>query len=153
MGDINLKFKATGTNTAAGVIWLMVGLMNVHQLIIFLKLFPITLLILLNILLDFPLAIYHLTLYKRTYIGISSGVLSIHRNLILRNYKIKFSEISSVRVSKNKLFIIPIDSFPKKEVLIRTNLLYIKDYEKLLEEFNSYGIVVKNLLGDIPRRL
>ncbi|MBP2022480.1 hypothetical protein J2Z44_002301 [Clostridium punense] len=79
---------------------------------------------------------------------IISDYLLIYRGLAIPFYEISFSSISYAEITADKLFIIPVAGFYKKELEIRANLLYRQDFEILLGELTQRGIVVKNLYKD-----
>lgn len=148
MQNIELKFKNSGTHLAAGIIWLVVAIIYSFQLLFFSIFFPLPILFFIIIVLSTMLAIHSLTLPKKTYVKIVSDYLFIYRGLAIPFYEISFSSISYAEITADKLFIIPVAGFYKKELEIRVNLLYRQDFEILLEELTQRGIVVKNLYKD-----
>lgn len=148
MQNIELKFKSSGIHLAAGIIWLVVAIINSFQLLFFSNFFPLPILFFITIVLSTMLAIHFLTLPKKTYVKVTSDYLFIYRDLIIPFYEISFSNISYAEITADKLFIIPVAGFYKKELEIRTNFLYRQDYEILLQELTKRGVIVKNLYKD-----
>lgn len=148
MDNIELKFKSSEIHLVLGIIWLLVAVLNLVPLILVGGFSSFSILILILIVLSTMLAIHFLTLQKKTYVKIVSDYLFIYRDLTIPFYEICLSSIYYAEISGDKLFIIPVAGFYKRELVIRANLLYRQDYELLIQELTKRGVTVKNLYKD-----
>ncbi|MBX4261520.1 hypothetical protein [Clostridium estertheticum] len=149
-----LKFKKKQSVTILGVGWGFISLFWVIFFVVFIVGFKpslkigtvrITTLIMLNIILGFVLGNYYITLSSRAYIKISHKELKIHKGLTRRNQVIKFEDIEEVLLIGEKIVIILMDYCSNKEVVIRSDLMYLKDLDILLNNFSKYNKLIKRL--------
>ena len=107
-----------------------------HALILLLFLFPVFLFAIWF----FVTGVYHLKLNTIDYIRLENGKLSIHKGLFRQRQEVNVDEIEKVYIRNDKwIFILQ----SQKEVEIHINLLFIKDYERLLNIFNNSVLISK----------
>lgn len=148
-----LKFKKNQLYIISGVIFIVVGLIITIVLIAFITSKPALLvgtaimiiLLLTNIILDFTIGKYYLTLSSRTYIKISDRELEIDKGLARRNHVINFQDIDKACFIGEKLVLSLTDNYPNKEIEIRLNLMYLKDLDVLFDTFSKNNILVNKL--------
>lgn len=151
MEGYELKFREKRFIIATGVLWIFISVLYLIMLIFYWGLLKPSFMIG-TIIVSFELSvvfilgliigIYFLCLPSRTYIRITENELAIHKGLVWGNEVIKFHNIQEVRLLGNKMFIIPIYTYLRKEIKIKLDLIYMKDLEILLENFFSKSISV-----------
>ena len=149
-----LKFKKKQSVTLLGVFWAFFSLIWAIFLVIFIAGFKpplkiavvyMIIVMMLNIILGFVLGKYYISLSSRTYIKISHKELKIHKGLAHKNQIIKFEDIEEVRLIGEKIVIILMNYCSNKEVEIRSDLIYLKDLDILLNNFSKNNKLIKRI--------
>jgi uncharacterized membrane protein YdbT with pleckstrin-like domain len=147
-----LKFKKRQSNITLGIIWVICGLFWTSLLIASFTIFKaqlstgtvfFSILIVLNIILDFLLGKHYITFSLQTYIKIYDKELEIHKGLLSKKQFIKFEDIEEVRLIGEKVVIILMNYCSNKEIVIWSELMYLKDLDILLDNFSKNNILVK----------
>lgn len=135
-----MKFKENPICKVAGVVWLIVALLNLGLLIFMLNSFAshfgllISPILLLTILSGSALGIFYLRIHHVDYIRINEQSLSIHRGLVLRRRIVKLSDVHEGRLVGNKYILILKN---EKEVPLYTRNLSIRDLDRLKVNFDK----------------
>lgn len=153
MEEYEIKFKQKGINIAAGVIWIIVAIVNLLILIYFFMLQPsfmtgtviVTFELSIVFVLGLIIGIYYLRLSCRTYIKITEKQLQIHKGLVWGNETFNIKNIEEARLLGNKMFLIIVNSIKRKEIEIKLDLIFMKDLDMLLEKLSSNNIPVRRV--------
>ncbi|KZL90412.1 hypothetical protein [Clostridium magnum] len=152
MGIYELKFKKRQLNVILGIVGIVCGLFWTSLLIASFTIFKaqistgtvfFTVLIVLNIILDFLLGKHYITFSLQTYVKIYDKELEIHKGLLSRKQFIKYEDIEEVRLIGEKVVIIMMDYCSNKEIVIWSGLMYLKDLDILLDNLSKNNILVK----------
>ena len=148
-----LKYKKKSSYIVLGALWSLIGGFWFAFFVIFMMsrpgfhigsmvfIFEFILIISLSSL----LGRYYLKLQSRSYVRITNNGLEIHKSLLRGSSHINLKEIQEIRIQRNKLFLLLIKSNHKREIEIHLDLLYIKDYDILIEELSKHHIVIKSI--------
>ncbi|MFS1515023.1 hypothetical protein V1503_00695 [Bacillus sp. SCS-151] len=142
---MELKYKENTLWRIAGIVWLIVAVMNLGLMIFLINGisggfgFLISPVLLINIILSFLLAVFYFKITAIVYLRLNDKILSIYKGLVLPRKKVILSEIEEGRVIGNRFILILQNG---KEVEINLKLLTIRDFERLRTKLGNSFLII-----------